>query len=259
MATFLFHQTVYGPIHSRRLGSSLGVNLLPENNKWCNYNCIYCECGWNPSGKGLQRSLPSREQIRRDLEEALKQLAREGRCPDVITFAGNGEPTLHPQFAEIIEDTIALRDLYCTGTKVSVLTNATELHRPEIIEALKRVDQNILKLDSGIAETLHRMNQPQKSISPKALAEQFKIFGGTEIIQTMFLKGDAGNGYIDNTTPEELDAWEALVAEVRPSMVMIYTIDRDTPAVNLEKISPEDMEHIADRIRKHGIPVQVSA
>jgi wyosine [tRNA(Phe)-imidazoG37] synthetase (radical SAM superfamily) len=193
------------------------------------------------------------------LEEALKQLAREGRCPDVITFAGNGEPTLHPQFAEIIEDTIALRDLYCTGTKVSVLTNATELHRPEIIEALKRVDQNILKLDSGIAETLHRMNQPQKSISPKALAEQFRIFGGTEIIQTMFLKGDAGNGYIDNTTSEELDAWEALVAEVRPSMVMIYTIDRDTPAVNLEKISPEDMEHIADRIRKHGIPVQVSA
>lgn len=259
MSTFLFHQTVYGPVHSRRLGNSLGVNLLPLDNKWCNYNCIYCECGWNPRGKGLSRVLPTREHIRHDLEKALKDLALKENCPDVITFAGNGEPTMHPAFAEIIDDTLSLRDRYCPGAKVSVLSNATGLDRSRIVNALKKVDQNILKLDSGIPETFIRLNQPQKNMTPAKLAEQFKIFEGKEIIQTMFLRGVLKDGVIDNTTPGELDAWEALVADVHPSQVMIYTLDRDTPSENLQKIPSEELEKIAGRIRKYGIPVQVSA
>lgn len=260
MGTFLFHDIIYGPVKSRRLGISLGINLLPTQSKWCNYDCIYCECGWSLSGESHFRvHLPERKQVVLDLEKTLQKMRKQGVIPDVLTFAGNGEPTMHPEFPEIIEDTLVLRDQYCPSAKISVLTNATGLDKPSVLEALQRVDQSILKLDSGLSETYFRLNRPKKKLAPAEMARKFQRLGGKEIIQTLFLKGMLPDGPIDNTTPEELDAWEALVVEVRPSQVMIYTIDRDTPAEQLEKIPREQLEIIAERIRKHGIPVQVSA
>ena len=254
----LFDKVIFGPIKSRRLGVSLGVNLLPPTAKVCNFNCIYCECGWNTRDR--KPPLNSREEVAEALRAKLTEMAAAGECPDVITFAGNGEPTIHPQFEAIIDDTLALRDELCPSARVSVLSNATMLHRADVCRALARVDNNILKLDSAFDATARLMNGPQQpDYSVEKVAERIASFEGQAVVQTMFLRGEIEGVTIDNTTPEEVDAWLAMIERIRPRQVMIYTIDRATPAPNLHKVSREELQAIAARIEALGIPCSVSA
>lgn len=254
--TALFHDIIFGPVHSRRLGLSLGVNLLPTESKLCNFNCIYCECGWNTGG--ARPRFNSREDVRRLLGDKLREMGAEGGCPDVITFAGNGEPTMHPQFEEIIGDTIALRDELCPSAKISVLSNATMIGRASVRRALERVDNNILKLDSAFDETVRLIDNPQGAYSVDEVVGNMMKFEGRMIIQTMFLRGEYDGQRVDNTTEREVSAWLALVAKVRPRQVMIYTIDRDTPAKDLHKVPLDELKAIAARVAELGIDVSVA-
>ena len=258
MSTSLFEDVIFGPVHSRRLGLSLGVNLLSLHSKICTFNCIYCECGWNTHSAGP--ALNSREQVRSLLELKLSQMSEQGRLPDVITFAGNGEPTMHPDFERIINDTIELRDSLAPQAKVSVLSNATMLHRPDVVRALRRVDNNILKLDSAFDDTVRAMNQPQQaSYTVARIVENMRQFEGRLIVQTMFLTGVWNGKAIDNTSEEEVSAWLKAIERIAPAKVMIYTIDRDTPAQGLGKIPKERMQRIAALVEALGIPCSVSA
>lgn len=256
MATALFGDIIFGPVHSRRLGLSLGVNLLPVDSKLCNFNCIYCECGWTTGG--TKPRFNSRADVRRLLGEKLREMTAAGTPPDVITFAGNGEPTMHPEFEQIIDDTIALRDGICPGAKVSVLSNATMIGRESVRRALLRVDNNILKLDSAFDETVRLIDDPRGSYSVAETVANMKLFGGRLIIQTMFVRGEYDGRRVDNTTDREVAAWLELVREIGPQKVMIYTIDRDTPCQTLEKVSVGDMRRIADRVEALGIECSVS-
>ncbi|WP_029903183.1 radical SAM protein [Prevotella sp. 10(H)] len=258
MSTILFHEIVFGPLHSRRLGASLGINLLPYDGKLCSFDCIYCECGYNKDFR-TKTKLPDRDNVRAALEDKLIQLQQEGTNIDVITFAGNGEPTMHPQFAEIIDDTIALRDIYFPAAKISVLSNAMHLGKQKVFDALKKVDNNILKLDSAILDTvklIDRPNSPGYSIDKQL--ELFKLFNGDFIMQTMFVKGSHNGRIVDNTTEEEISAWLEAVKETRPKEVMIYTIDRETPEKNLEKVSVEKLREIGKRVEELGIKVNIA-
>jgi wyosine [tRNA(Phe)-imidazoG37] synthetase (radical SAM superfamily) len=260
MGTFLFDSTVFGPVHSRRLGVSLGINLLPNDRKLCTFDCIYCECGWNPKSESRKPILPTVSDVETALTHKLEGMAAEGRLPDVITFAGNGEPTIHPNFAEIIDITLDLRNRFAPNARVAVLSNSTMLHRPEVIEALKKVDDNILKLDSGIAGTIALLNLPNKKIDLPKLISQLQQFKGQLIIQTMFLRGEYKGKAIDNTTPVEVEAWIKLLAEIMPQKVMIYSIDRDTPASGLVKVKKEELDTIAQQLAsKLPLQVEVSA
>ena len=252
--TALFHDIIFGPVRSRRLGLSLGVNLLPAESKLCSFDCIYCECGWNAEHPGL-RQFNARDDVRKQLEATLRRMVADATPPDVITFAGNGEPTLHPEFEAVIGDTIALRDALCPAAKVSVLSNATQIHRDDVRRALLRVDNNILKLDSAFDETVRRMNNPQSAeYSVHRIVEQMKRFEGRMILQTMFLRGTCNGMPVDNTTEEEIAAWLRIVAAIRPRQVMVYSLDRDTPCKTLEKVPREELQAIATRVEALGIP-----
>lgn len=257
MATFLFDSIVFGPVRSRRLGVSLGVNLLPTDSKVCSFDCIYCECGWTQSM--ASGNLPTRDNVRRALDKKLAEMQFKGDDLDVITFAGNGEPTLHPEFAGIIDDTISIRNSYFPNARIAVLSNSTMIHRSDVIGALNKVDQNILKLDSGFDHTIQLLNKPMMKFDVKSLVEQLKQFKGNLIIQTLFVKGTINNQFVNNTTPDEITAWVRLIEEIKPSEVMVYTIARDTPAQDLQKISIEELNSIAARVEQLGIPVQVSS
>lgn len=255
--TSLYDNIIFGPVRSRRLGLSLGVNLLPIESKLCSFDCIYCECGWNADHPGKRR-FNACEDVSKMLDETLQRMVKEGTPPDVITFAGNGEPTLHPDFENVIADTIALRDKHCPAAKVSVLSNATQLHREDVCRALRRVDNNILKLDSAFDATVQLMNKPQGAYSVAKLVEQLKSFEGELIIQTMFLRGEYLGQRVDNTTEEEVSAWLKLVEEIRPKQVMVYSLDRDTPCQTLEKVDKEELRAIAARVEALGIAVSVA-
>ena len=257
MATFLFDKIIFGPVQSRRLGVSLGINLLPTDSKFCNFNCIYCECGWTP-GKGQMKSdFHSFDLFSTLLEEFLKKY--KGKDIENITFAGNGEPTLHPKFEEIIDETIRLRDLYYPKAEISVLSNATMLHNDKVVNALGKIKNRILKLDSAIEETAIQIDQPLGKYSTSKIVENLKKFDHKYIIQTMFLKGSFKGKLVDNTTEKELSAYYKLIEEIRPEKVMIYTVARDTPSYDLNKISLEKLNEIADNIKKIGVSVNVSA
>lgn len=258
MSTFLFDQIIFGPVNSRRLGVSLGVNLLPTDSKVCSFDCIYCECGWTPKKREQKAVLPSRQQVRQKMEEKLTEMIGSNEFPDVITFAGNGEPTLHPEFEGIIDDSIELRDRLAPKARIAVLSNATMLHKPSVVRALLKVEDNIQKLDSAFEETIRRIDCPVSNFKLKSVAENLKSFNGKVIIQTLFLHGRFKGEIIDNTTEEELTEWLKLLVEIKPSQVMIYTIDRDTPAAGLEKVKIDELEQIADRVRAIGFEVQVS-
>ncbi len=253
----LFDQIIFGPVKSRRLGLSLGVNLLPIDAKICSFNCIYCECGFNTTLKEF--TMPTRENVSAMLSIKLQEMAQSGEIPDVITFAGNGEPTLHPEFEEIIDDTIQLRDSYCPTAKVSVLSNSTRIHKPNIFSALKKVDSNILKFDSAIDRTMKLIDQPVgKHINVVWLIEQLKKFEGKLIIQTMFLRGEYQGEEIDNTTDIEVEAWLEAMQEIKPAQIMIYSIDRDTPVKNLRKVSTKELNVIASKVKERGFNVLVA-
>ncbi len=255
--TSLYDNIIFGPIRSRRLGLSLGVNLLPVESKLCSFDCIYCECGWNADHVGKKR-FNSREDVRTLLREVLTRMVGEGTPPDVITFAGNGEPTMHPDFEGVIDDTLALRDELCPTAKVSVLSNATQIHREDVRRALRRVDNNILKLDSAFDSTVQLVNKPQGSYTVARTVELLKMFEGELIIQTMFLRGEYNNTPIDNTTTEEVAAWLKLVEEIAPKQVMVYSLDRDTPCQTLQKVSREELTVIAEQVRALGIDCSVA-
>lgn len=250
----LFDSIVYGPIRSRRLGVSLGVNLMPTTAKLCTFDCVYCECGWNQPI--LHPTLPTRDEVR----EALRtQLSAHQSQLDVITFSGNGEPTLHPDFLGIIEDTCALRDEYCPKAKVSVLSNSTQLGRKDVVEALRLCDNRILKLDSAIDTTMRLVDKPVNAqLTVGQVVEWLKVFDGDFTLQTCFLRGVYEGQVIDNTTDEELQAWYDIVDTLRPKQVMIYVIDRETPLKTLEKIPADKMEKIAAPLREKGIDIVVS-
>ena len=253
----LFPSIVYGPVHSRRLGVSLGMEIMPLEHKLCTFDCVYCECGWNE--QVLHPVLPTREEVRTALENALRKIVN-GKCLDVITFSGNGEPTLHPDFLGIMQDTCALRDRLCPKTKVSVLSNSTQLGRPDVIDALRLCDNRILKLDAGTDEMMHRIDRPvNKELRVEKILKWLEQFNGDYTLQTCFLRGTHNGETIDNTTPEELDAWYSAVERLRPKQIMIYVIDRKTPEEHLEKISREEMERIADPLVKKGYDVVISA
>ncbi len=235
------------------MGISLGVNLLPLHSKLCNFDCIYCECGWNEDNREEKPRFNAREDIREALRSTLSKMAEQGELPDVITFAGNGEPTIHPEFEGIIDDTIALRNEFAPEAKVSVLSNATQLHRKGVCNALHKVDNAILKLDSAIDATAQIINKPQGNYSVAEVVKNLAKFGREFVLQTMFLRGEYNGEYIDNTTEREFLAWAAVVEHLRPRSVMVYSIDRATPCKTIEKISREELEKIAERVRALGI------
>lgn len=252
----LFDSIVYGPIRSRRLGVSLGMNLMPTTAKLCTFDCVYCECGWNqPVSHPV---LPTREQVREALASRL--IALSPNQLDVITFSGNGEPTLHPEFLGIIEDTCALRDRYCPKAKISVLSNSTQLGRADVVKALRMCDNRILKLDSAIDKTMRLIDKPvNENLTVEQVAEWLSLFEGDFTLQTCFLRGEYEGQVIDNTTPEELSAWYTMIERLRPKQVMIYVIDRATPLQTLSKVPAAEMEAIAAPLREKGIDVIVSA
>jgi wyosine [tRNA(Phe)-imidazoG37] synthetase (radical SAM superfamily) len=258
MGTFLFNEIIFGPVKSRRLGVSLGINLMPTDMKVCSFDCIYCECGWTPKSYPEKAVLPTRTEVKQKLEETLDRMAREKQLPDVITFAGNGEPTLHPGFPEIIADTIKLRNKIAPKAKVAVLSNATQIFNNKVFNALLLADDNIQKLDSGFENTIRIMDCPVGNFNLAKTVSQLEKFNGKVIIQTMFLKGSFKGQSFDNTTEEEVVAWLKLISRINPSQVMIYTIDRDTPASGLEKIKISQLQEIAARTKGLGISAQVS-
>ena len=259
MATFLFDSIIFGPVRSRRLGVSLGINLLPANRKICNFNCIYCECGWTRKSDASGEELPSRKEVFEALEKKLSSMKEKNQKPDVITYAGNGEPTLHPEFPGIIDDSIMLRNKYFPDAKIAVLSNSTAISKPNIKKALLKVDQNILKLDSAFNLTVKIHNQPRVNIKVEELIKDLAEFKGHLIVQTLFLRGIFNGKRIDNTTKEELDAWLKAINRIRPAEVMIYTISRDTPeGGQLSKIPVAELKRIASLVNKLGIKTQVS-
>ncbi|HHV40291.1 MAG: radical SAM protein [Bacteroidales bacterium] len=249
---------VYGPVTSRRLGRSLGINILPVERKLCNFDCIYCERGWNPrpyhkeEGRTL---LTSAKDILHILEERIEELAQEGTLPNVVSFSGNGEPTLHPEFPDIIKGTLAIRDRWMPGVKVCVFSNSGTLDRPGVFEALTMADGRFMKLDSAREETVQLINRPQPGYTVAKAVEQLKKFEGNFTLQTLFFKGTFAGQTVDNTTPEELDAWFFLVEELKPWRVMVYTLDRKTPAEGLIKCPSEKLHEIAARLKAKNIPV----
>lgn len=255
--TSLYDNIIFGPVRSRRLGLSLGVNLLPIESKLCSFDCIYCECGWNADHPG-QRRFNAREDVRAMLDATLARMVADGTPPDVITFAGNGEPTMHPDFENIIEDTLALRDKHAPAAKVSVLSNATQIHREDVRRALLRVDNNILKLDSVFDATVQLVNKPQGNYTVARTVELLKMFEGKLIVQTMFLRGEYLGQRVDNTTEEEVSEWLKLVADIAPKQVMVYSLDRDTPCQTLEKVEKDELRAIAARVEALGIPCSVA-
>ncbi len=258
MATILFDKIVFGPIHSRRLGVSLGMNLLPSDGKLCSFDCIYCECGLN-SERRTQSKLPTREMVKAALIEKLTTMQQEGIAPDVITFAGNGEPTMHPEFEGIIDDTIETRNHFFPKAKIAVLSNSTMLHKESVFRALNKIEDNIMKLDSVMDSRIRQLNAPNSpSFTFDRLLQQLCRFEGNVIIQTMFLKGEVEGISVDNTTEEEIVGWLNALCQIRPRQVMIYTIDRETPLKGLQKASKETLDAIAARARQEGFDVTVS-
>ena len=257
--TVLFHSTIFGPIHSRRLGTSLGINLSPVDGKVCSFDCLYCEAGYNSQGIG-EAGLPDEKNVLRDLEAKLSDMKERGENLDVITFSGNGEPTLHPRFPEIVDGVLELRDRYFPNAKVSVLTNSTRIFTPAVAKALKKVDNNILKLDSAIEHTMRLIDRPNnKDFTVENVVEALKQFAGTGIIQTMLLRGSHNGENVDNTTEEEINALIKAYNEIKPASVMIYSLDRSTPEEKLVKVPKEELEKIAAVIETStGIPVAVS-
>lgn len=258
MSTILFDKIVFGPVHSRRLGVSLGMNLLPVDGKLCSFDCIYCECGLNGERR-THTKLPTREEVKEALIQKLSTMQSEGIAPDVITFAGNGEPTIHPEFEGIIEDTIATRDRFFPKAKIAVLSNSTMLHKEGVFRALNKIEDNILKLDSVLDSRIQQLNVPNSpAFTFDRLLEQLCRFNGNLIVQTMFLKGEVNGQSVDNTTETELKGWLEALKEIEPKQVMIYTIERETPLKGLQKVSKETLDEIANRVRKAGFDVTVS-
>ena len=253
MSTVIYPSPIFGPVHSRRLGVSLGINLLPGDGKWCSFDCIYCECGLN-SERRTKTPLPTQKEVSEALKRTLQQMQTEGTSPDVLTFAGNGEPTLHPQFADIVEDVRILRDKLCSEAKISVLSNSTQIHRTEVREALMRTDNPIMKLDTVCPGYIRQVDRPQGHYDVETIVENLAKMSPQVIIQTMFMEGQN----VNNTGDEYVQPWLEALQTIQPRQVMIYTIARETPVTGLEKAKPEILDKIAEKVRTMGIACSVS-
>ncbi|MBN2173446.1 MAG: radical SAM protein [Bacteroidales bacterium] len=257
MSTILFDRIVFGPVKSRRFGVSLGINLLQIGYKYCTFNCIYCECGWTFKQNKVKEKLPKRLEVKNALEERLTQLIEQAIIPDNITFAGNGEPTIHPEFAGIIEDTIKLRNEFFPEAEISVLSNASMLHKRPVFDALNKVNNNVLKLDTVIESTFQLINKPAPNISLLSIIENIKKFDGNQIIQTLFIRGKYNSHIVDNTTEYEVKEWIEVLKQIQPKYVMIYPIERDTAAKGLEKLPEQELKKIAAQVEKAGIKTKI--
>ena len=258
MSTLLFNEIVYGPVRSRRLGVSLGINLSPSDGKRCTFDCIYCECGLNAERR-TNTSAPSRADVKAALHAKLLLMKEEGITPDVITFSGNGEPTMHPDFAGVIDDTLKIRNSLCPASKVAVLSNSTMLHKNDVVEALIKVDDNLMKLDAARDQLIKLIDQPViNDFTAEKLIEQLCLFNGKLTIQSIFLKGEHEGIQVDNTCEDDVNLWIEALQKIKPEKVMIYTISRETPVKTLQKIPVELLEQIAGKVRKAGFPVTVS-
>ena len=257
MSTSLFNSIIFGPVHSRRLGLSLGVNLLPAYGKYCSFDCIYCECGWNKDGK-KDKKLPDKADVVNALESVLQGEASQIPAIDTITFSGNGEPTMHPDFSEIIESTIKLRDTYVPNAKISVLTNGSQIGKQYVVDALLKVDNAIIKLDSAFDESVQILDRPQFTYKVSDIIKNLEPFKSKFVLQTMFLKSEFEGVKFDNTTEREVDAWYKIIEMVQPREIMIYTIDRDTPAQNLVKVSVDELNKIALPLVKNRYKVTIA-
>lgn len=258
MAGFLFNQIIFGPVRSRRFGMSLGINLLPLNTKVCSFNCIYCECGLTPDCRDTSSGgFYTHEEIAQAMHLRFNEIHTKGIYPDNITFAGNGEPTLHPEFKEIIENTIALRNIFFPQSKITVLSNATTLGNAETYQALLQADNKVLKLDAGTERFLKLINDPIGSISVEQIVKNLKKFNGNVIIQSLFLRGNVNGEYFDSTSDENVNPWLEHLREISPKLVMLYPIDRATPVAGLEKISRGELGQIATRVDSLGIRTEV--
>ena len=257
MGPDIYKSNIIGPIHSRRLGISLGVNLLPADGKVCSFDCLYCECGYNDDHRGGH--MPVAEDVMNELEAKLVSMSENGEGLDVITFAGNGEPTLHPKFAEVIEKTIALRNAFFPEAKVSVLSNATRMTDPKVHAALLKVDNNILKIDGGFDETVRLIDRPIDShYSIRQIVDGMKSFNGELIVQTMFVRGNHNGVTFYNTLPEEVAAWSDLMREIKPKQIMVYSLDRPTPEQNLVKVSKEEMALLVKPLIEEGFNISIA-
>ena len=248
-----FDDMVFGPIHSRRLGSSLGINLLPRDGKLCNFDCVYCECGWNRDGRSTDARLPQPSELRAALEAKLLECREAGTGIDSITFSGNGEPTLNPDFPEMVDIVLELRDRYCPGAVVSVLSNATSAGDPAIADALRKVDNPILKLDAPDNRSVELVNRPAFPYDIDKIVDALKAFGGNFILQTMFLRWD---GY---DTAEGLEKWMDIVRSLHPRSIMVYSLDRETPQSGLRRYSAEEMAAMVRPLVEEGFKVQINA
>lgn len=257
MPTIIYPSPIFGPVKSRRLGISLGINLLPADGKVCTFDCIYCECGLNATRRA-KSAMPTREEVAKALEKKLIDMMRSGELPDVLTFAGNGEPTIHPRFGEIIDDTIKLRDRLCPDAKVSVLTNATLITRDSVFEALKKVDNNILKLDTVDTDYIATVDRPTGKYDIEAIIERMRAFEGRAVVQTMFLKGVVDGNNVNNTSDHYVMPWIDVVKKISPREVMIYTIDRETPVEGLQKATRDELDRIVELLAKENIKATAS-
>jgi wyosine [tRNA(Phe)-imidazoG37] synthetase (radical SAM superfamily) len=254
MNTFLFDKIIFGPVRSRRLGVSLGINLLPIVKKYCNLDCIYCECGWSHLHDVHKHDIPSRETVAKDLIKVLTDMKALATPPDVITFAGNGEPTMHPEFEGIVDDTVTIRNEIFPNCKIALLCNSTLIHKPAIIRAMQKLDTNILKLDTAIEETFIRLNKPDPAIKLDKIIKSLIEYPGPAIIQTLFIKGDS----IDNTTDHELQALINAYKQINPDSIMVYSFERNTADSSLIKVPPDELNGIAAKLREEGFTVEVS-
>ncbi|MCQ2285843.1 MAG: radical SAM protein [Bacteroidales bacterium] len=250
----LREETVFGPISSRRLGNSLGINLLPEKGKICNFDCIYCECGWNKDGRD-DTDIPTAAKVHKDLEAKLQQIRNNNVEIDSITFSGDGEPTLNPEFPRIINETIQLRATYYPNAKISVLSNATRVNKPDILNALQKVDNPIMKIDAPTNELAQKINNPAPGYDVRTVVESLKGFNGNFVLQTMFLRSPD----FDSSSPEVLNGWMDIVRELHPREVMVYTIARPTPANNLQKFTEEEMHTLLEPLFTEGFVIQIRA
>lgn len=256
MATFLFDKIVFGPVKSRRLGVSLGINLLPDDTKFCNYNCVYCECGWSSNTE--KKILPKATDVKAALQSYLQKAGKENIILDVITFAGNGEPTLHPEFIQIINDTIELRDKFFPQIKIAVLTNATRLDKPGISEALNMIEMPILKIDTLIQEDYEFVNGPSGNLKIKKIVDLISQRFEAPIIQTMFFSVKTNDRNFDNTSEESITLYLDALQQLKPSEVMIYSVSRDTPMSGIVKCDLDTLNKIAARIESMGIKTLVT-
>ena len=243
---------IYGPVDSRRLGRSLGLNIMPTGSKLCPFNCIYCHYGWTdyvePDATGHLGALPSAADVGEALEKALPGIDPP---PAYITFSGNGESTVHPDFERIVETVVGVRDRSGIAAKVAILSNSCAAGREGVRRALGKLDVRIMKLDAGTQEVLERINRPAPGITLDGIVEGLKALDDVTL-QSMFVQGE-----VTNSTDADIDAWFERVAEIKPVFVQVYSLENAPAMPTLEGVPREKLEAIAERLKSSlGIAAQ---